>query len=175
MTIVLIITIVCLSCIVFTWITHRNIFKAYEKTLTGFSHDTNRKLLEYQDAQAVQSSYLSGLLTFIATLMLNGAIRLEDQGQKHNIAHFLHQLGEAISDMNIESGHFYMITTSQAKFIQANPQVVPLILYRFFTAKEHPEIKPFCEAVIEEYKRERFLSFKRHPALAVFRSSGDRY
>lgn len=175
MTIVLIIAIVCLSCIVFTWIPHRNIFKAYKKTLTGFSHDTNRKLLEYQDAEAVQSSYLSGLLTFIATLMLNGAIRLEDKDQKHNIAHFLHQLGEAISDMNIESGHFYMITTRQAKFIQANPQVVPLILYRFFTAKEHLEIKPFCDSVIEQYKRERFLSFKRHSALAVFRSSGDRY
>ena len=175
MTTTLIIAIIAVAWILTTWIKHRNIFKAYEHTLTGFSHDTNSTLLHYQDAQAFQSKYLSALLVFIADLILQGAIRVEDKKQKHNIAHFLRQLVDAMESTNIESGHFYMITFSQALFIQENPHVVPFILYRFFSAPKHPEIKPFCNSVIEEYKRERFLGFKQHPSLALFRSSDDRY
>ena len=164
MTTTLIIAIIAVAWILTTWIKHRNIFKAYEHTLTGFSHDTNSTLLHYQDAQAFQSKYLSALLVFIADLILQGAIRVEDKKQKHNIAHFLRQLVDAMDSINFKVTDFYMITGSQALFIQENPQVVPFsFCIDFFQHQSILKLNHFVKVSLKNISANGFWNLNSIP------------
>lgn len=159
-----------IATVIYAWIKHRSIFNAYKATMTGFNEDVINALATRQDNDEHQRKYLSSLIYFFATQILQRAIRFGgNRDQRHKIAYFLYQLSDAMSGFELGAANFGVIGYQQALFIQRHPNVAIYILYRFFSEGTADSFQAFCADAIKDYKEDRFLEFNQRHANSPLR------